>query len=375
MKEDTMRDGAVEAGRPEASSSARAITALRESGWSADWRLLGLGFWQVWQMVAMCTPIVLPASQEDGLVGSPTVVLLIFITLSYAAVVMLSRRFAPFLHRRSAFVAAGGFTAVGTLLMPLGLGLMGGVSEALVFGAGALMAAFGNALLLIMWGELWSALATGRVGRHLYASYTFAFVLFFLIYWMPSLLALIVTAAAPVVSAAILSVCRSEPRREPSVIPLDIKTVPVRRLLLCVFLISLAWGLSQGVVGTFAVGDEHFMAKSFILAGAGIGAITLSMVVAPSAAEALALYRPVLPAVAVGLVFLLLQPPLYPFLGSGLIVMGIYCLDMLMMLVSTDVAFRGRISVAMSFGLTILIARTGTLAGSLAADGLMGSVF
>ena len=55
--------------------------------------------------------------------------------------------------------------------------------------------------------------------------------------------------------------------------------------------------------------------------------------------------------------------------------MGIYCLDMLMMLVSTDVAFRGRVSVAMSFGLTILIARTGTLTGTLAADGLMASVF
>ena len=43
----------------------------------------------------------------------------------------------------------------------------------------------GNALLLIMWGELWSALATGRVGRHLYVSYTFAFVLFFVAYALP----------------------------------------------------------------------------------------------------------------------------------------------------------------------------------------------
>ena len=44
--------------------------------------------------------------------------------------------------------------------------------------------------------------------------------------------------------------------------------------------------------------------------------------------------------------------------------MGVYCLDMFMMLVSTDVAFRGRIPVALSFGLVILCARTGTLIGS-----------
>ena len=50
--------------------------------------------------------------------------------------------------------------------------------------------------------------------------------------------------------------------------------------------------------------------------------------------------------------------------------MGVYCLDMFMMLVSTDVAFRGRIPVALSFGLVILCARTGTLIGSFAADQL-----
>lgn len=124
---------------------------------------------------------------------------------------------------------------------------------------------------------------------------------------------------------------------------------------------------------TFAVGDEYFTAKSLLLAGAGIGAITLSMMVSQAPSEAMTLYRPVIPAMVIGLIFLLLQPSLYPFLGSGLIIMGIYCLDMLMMLVSTDVAFRGRVSVAMSFGLVILIARTGTLAGSLGADWLLGA--
>lgn len=358
---------------PQGGAAARVIAVLKED-WSADWRLLGLGFWQVWQMVAMCTPILVPPEAAATRGVSPVMVLLVLITISYLVVVLLSRRFAPFMGKRVAFVVAGGSTAAGTVLMPVGLQLVSGGAALGVFAVGACCAAFGNALLLIMWGELWSALATGRVGRHLYASYTFAFVLFFIIYNLPPWMAVAVTALMSVVSAFILSACRNEPRREPSVIPLDIKTIPVFRLLACIFIISLIWGLSQGLVGAFAVGDEYFMAKSLLLAGAGIAAITLSMMVSQAPSEAATLYRPVIPAMVIGLVLLLLKPSLYPFLGSGLIIMGVYCLDMLMMLVSTDVAFRGRVSVAMSFGLTILVARCGTLVGSLGADGLQGMV-
>jgi len=96
-------------------------------------------------------------------------------------------------------------------------------------------------------------------------------------------------------------------------------------------------------------------------------------VVAPSAAEPIALYRPVIPAMVAGLILLLLLPAPYRFLGAGLVIMGVYCLDMFMMLVSTDVAFRGRIPVALSFGLVILCARTGTLIGSFAADQLLNA--
>ena len=48
---------------------------------------------------------------------------------------------------------------------------------------------WGNAALLIMWGELWETLATGRVGQHLYLSYAFAFVLFFIANALPIQLA------------------------------------------------------------------------------------------------------------------------------------------------------------------------------------------
>lgn len=341
----------------------------------ADWRLLGLGFWQAWQIVAMCTDTLAPTSNAFFGQGNASLLLLVLMTLSYLVVVVASRRLAPFVGRRGSKQLAAGLMAAGTLIMPIAVYLTEGLPSIVTFFAAASAASLGNALLLIMWGELWSALATGRVGRHLYASYTFAFVLYFLIHFLPEAAAVIATTLLPIVSAAALHACRREPRREPSVVPLDVRTIPVARLLVCLFVMSVIWGLTQGIVGTFAEGDELHMAKALLLAGGGIGAITLSMIVSSTPSEALTLYKPVIPAMVAGIVLLLLQPAIYPYIGTGLIIMGIYCLDMLLMLVSTDVAFRGRIPVALSFGVAILTTRAGTLIGTIAADGLLLAPF
>ncbi|MFR1168169.1 MAG: hypothetical protein ACLSDQ_11675 [Adlercreutzia equolifaciens] len=109
-------------------------------------------------------------------------ILLVLMTAAYLAVVVASRRYAPFAGRGSSYVLAAALMAAGTLAMPVALHFLEGIVGIGVFVMAAASASLGNALLLIMWGELWSALATGRVGRHLYASYTFAFVLFFLIF-------------------------------------------------------------------------------------------------------------------------------------------------------------------------------------------------
>ena len=293
--------------------------------------------------------------------GTFTVFLLIF---------ALSRRITPLLEKRALYPAAALCLVGGIALLLVGNLLFS--SPACNY-AGNVLVACGATPLIIMWGELWSALATGRVGRHLYVSYTFAFVLFFVAYALPEAAAVAFTAALPIVSAAVLVACKREPRREPSVLPLDVRTIPVGRIFACILVISIVYGASQGMVNTFAEGDAAFTAKALLLAGCALAAITLSMVVAPSAAEPIALYRPVIPAMVAGLILLLLLPAPYRFLGAGLVIMGVYCLDMFMMLVSTDVAFRGRIPVALSFGLVILCARTGTLIGSFAADQLLNA--
>lgn len=334
---------------------------------ASKWRLLGLGFWQAWQMVTLCTMTVMPSITEgDIILSNSSFALLVCMTFSYAFVIFASKRRAPFTARKSSYLWTSCLMSIGTLLIPLGIKLSSQLG-ALVFIIGAISASLGNAFLLIMWGELWSNLANGRVGQHLYASYTFAFVLYFMIIWIPWPLSLCITAALPVASSAILFACRAEPKRTSSVVPLDVKTIPTLRLLVCIFFISTVWGYSQGIVGAFNTSGENFMNQSLLLAGLAIGAITLSMILNPSLPEPLALYRPVIPAMFAGILLSIMLPHSLSFVGNGLIVMGVYCLDMLMMLVTTDIAFRSRIPVALTFGVTILIARLGTFCGTVGA--------
>lgn len=357
--------------------SSRELTAKAQNvGRFAGLRLLGLGFWQAWWMIALCTNTLIQNDSHYEYIGSATLWVLAMTTLGYFVVVALSKRLSPLRSRAHNFALAGGLSAFGSLALPLSLSVLDGIFGTGVFFVSTLALSVGNAYLLIMWGELWSALATGRVGRHLYLSYSFAFVLFFIAYFLPSPFSVMFTSLLPLASVAILRSCNNEPRRPPSIIPLTSKQIPYKRILLCIFAVSVLFGFSQGVARTFAFGapaEAEFLAQCFLLAGGAIAAIALSIVIRSPEAEPLALYKPVIPAMAAGFIALLLLPPSFAFVGGGLIIVGIYCLDMLIMLVSTDVAFRARIPVALSFGAGILASRTGTLCGMFAAQSFLWS--
>ncbi len=334
-----------------------------------SYRLLGLSFWQTWWMVAMCTDIVIPPAQASLQLPltDATVWVLILTTVGYAVIVALSKRFSPFGLRRQNLVIAGAATSLGSVGIPLALTGLSGIPCLVVFLLSSLLVSLGNALLLMMWGELWGELATGRVGYHLYFSYTFAFVLFIIIWFLPKTIAVPIVALLPIASVCILATCGDEPRRARAALLLDSKHIPTARIVTAVLSLSVVYGVSQGLVISLAPSyqSDGYMLYVMLFAGTCIGLITLSMVLAPSSHEAEVLYRPVIPAIAAGLLLLLMLPSSSSFVGDGLIILGIYCLDMLMMLVSTDVAFRARLPVAFTFGLIILTARTGTLVGAL----------
>jgi DNA-binding CsgD family transcriptional regulator len=333
---------------------------------------LGLSFWQAWWMLAMCTPIVLPFGMAESFFFDPTLMVMSVTTLGYLVVVGLSRRFSPFLKKRVFFWLAALCGSFGTLFMALlAQGYFGTMVEVPYFFASVVLS-FGNALLLIMWGELWSTLATGRVGRFLTVSYAFAFVLFFAIDALPLLASSVCAALLPSISALILANARHEPRRKPASVRFDMEPISIGKVFAALVLVSIAYGISQPILLTSAPYPEIGL-RSFLLAGVGIGALALNLLVAQPPVESLSLHRPIVPALACGLLLMVLLPTDLIFVGGGLVIIAIYSLDMLVMLVSSDVAFRARIPVALIFGLAIFAARLGTLLGTVAYRALSGS--
>ena len=143
---------------------------------------IGLGFWQAWQMVMLCTSAIIP----DGGEGTRLKSIVLFATTAGYLVVIAAYKIRPSLSSSPrALLGAGAAMAAGTFLM-LFVAFISDAGLKFVALAFALaLMSWGNAALLIMWGELWETLATGRVGQHLYLSYAFAFVLFFIAIALP----------------------------------------------------------------------------------------------------------------------------------------------------------------------------------------------
>jgi DNA-binding CsgD family transcriptional regulator len=326
---------------------------------------IGLGFWQAWWMLAMCTDILLPTG-DNALFSVFLIPLVLAITaLGYLAVVFLEKRFTPLTKRSRILPATALFCCVGTLGMAVSAhGLVPDTLASVCFFAALVLFSLGNALLLILWGELWSTLAMGQVGRHLYISYAFAFVPFFLIPLLPLLISIIIIALLPLCSLLILRNSQNEPRRKPLDIGYEIEALSKVRIFLAIILLNIVWGFYQGTVGVLGNGVD-FTQNTFLVAGICLAALVLNLIIAAPTVEPFALFKPIMPAIAGGLILTTILPVELLYIGDGFVVLGGYCLDILIMLVSCDIAFRARMPVALTFGVTIFIARCGSLIGML----------
>ena len=156
-----------------------------------SFRLLGIGFWQAWWMLVLCTTIVVPP--DLSFLGvRPSVWTLLFTSIGFAIAAIIAPRVGSFIERGRMFGVAALLCTVGTGVCLVMRALPGHDAFTGLLLAFLMIAAFGNALLLVMWGELWATLATDRVSQYLFSSYAFAFVLFFGVQLLPE----IVTAAA-----------------------------------------------------------------------------------------------------------------------------------------------------------------------------------
>ena len=323
-------------------------------------RLIGFGFWQAWWMLAMCSHRVLPTREILAHSFNPVSLITLITTLGYLAIVLLSRNRSAFSTHAWAYYASGGCTAFGSIGMGL-FALIPALSEQVVlYVVFASVFSFGNALLLIMWGELWSTLSTNRVGRYLCASYAFAFVLYFLILLLPGFALNVAASLLPMVSAFILRISQNEPKRLPSQIDFDIGKLAPIKVGVTVIAFGFIHGFMQGLLINLPDSSNSLMDDTLKATGLILLALVLYIVIVKPTIEPLVLYQPIFPAFVCGLILIVALPVYLGFLGNSLLLFSVYCFDMVVMLVSTDISFRTRKPVALIFGLVIFGERLGT---------------
>lgn len=359
-------DGGPRAPRPQAAPRATRVPLSQ----------FGLGFWQAWWTLAFCTDALAGPEALPGLPFDGHTLMFAVTTLGYLASLALSRRPGGLSYSPRACVGAAALCCSGSAGMAVASHLMSGAPASAAFMLATALFSLGNALLVSLWGELWGTLASGKVGRCLYTSYIIAFAVYFLLLPLPLAARAAVLAALPAVSCAVLALAQSEPRRDPrrSAPPQPLARGLALRALAAAFLLNLVWGAGlPALAGLDGLSGQEAVSAGFGVALCLLAGLLAYMVVEKPAVEAFALHTPVELSLGCGIVLALLLPGALSVLGYGVTVLGGACLDMLIMLVATDMAFRCGRPPAFVLSLSLLVARAGSLAGRTAGAALLGA--
>lgn len=321
--------------------------------------LIGFSFWQAWWLLAMNTSAIIPQQPHMAPLANPIFAITVFTTVGYLVVALVGMKFGAFSTHRRSYVAAALCAALGSIGLSLFPMIGAGAVSSGLFYVSSLAFALGNALLLIMWGELWSTWASGRVGTCLIASYTFAFVLYLLICALPGLAASVISCLLPVASVVALYQARHEERRLASQVEYLAESLSAWKVIVAAGAIGLIHGFVQCALKV-AHFDESLLHLSQVASALVLVAILIYLLAKQPATASLTFYKPIVPLYIAGLVLLVILPFQWMFVGNGLALSAVFCVDMLVMLVSTDFAFRARKPVAVCFGFTLLAMRTGT---------------
>lgn len=335
--------------------------------------LVGLGFWQAWWMTLVSTPVVMGPIQPTP--GS-TLLLLIMTLAGYVAATLAAPRLAPYSNRPGLLWLAAVAGAAGTVMLALctHVTLPHAAGLSLEWASYILTSVF-SALVLLMWGERWSTLASGNVGRHLVYSFLLAFALYFVACALPTVAGCTLIALFAPLSALSLYLSRNEPCRGD--VPVAAIRLDARHLVgfaLALMAISIVFGTLQRV-SSFDGSTRTLQLLAMSVAGIFMAAFAFAMFMRDSVADPFSFYRPIVPAIVCGMALCLAFPGVLSFVGNGGVIFGVYCLDMFIMFAASDLAYRAHTQVALIFGSAIVATRAGTLAGSWLGYTLMSSAF
>lgn len=311
-------------------------------------------------MISSTTSVV-SSTQPHGL-GSISAVMLATL-LGYAVLTICAGRFAPYGSPRS-FMFAGIGGLIGSLLLSIASHLtLPTLPMAIMDIVGLAMFSPANALLLLMWGERWGTLAAGNVGRQLTLSFTFAFVLYFLVVAVPTPIAIVLNAAFPPLSALALRLSMDQPCRTEPVAPITPKASKMAAILASILLLSFAFGCMQHLV-PISQGWERLQTLTMAASGLLVAFLAAWVTLRKLNGDPFTFYRPVVASMACGILLCYMVPTDLAFLGNATLLFGIYCLDMFMMFAASDLGYRARLPIALVFGAAIVAGRAGTYLGT-----------
>ena len=165
-------------------------------------------------------------------------------------------------------------------------------------------------------------------------------------------------------SACALATSQELPSRTEPVAPIALQKRPVVAVLACIVVFSFIYGSMQRLAYP-SEGRATMQWYAMIVAGVAIAAFALAMTLRGKDGDPFSFYRPIVPAVVCGVLLSLMTPASLTFVGNGILITGIYCLDMFIMFATSDLAYRTKLPVALVFGTAIVAARAGTWVGSL----------
>ncbi len=335
---------------------------------------IGLAFWQLWWMLAMRANVVISERDLAVLHQSFAIIrpftdshfwLTVFTTFGYATVAIISvLRKAQYTTNRSNYYRAAVLATGGTFFGRASTYLAESPFYLPVLIASLLSIGTGIALIIVMWGERFSTLQTARVGRYLYASFAIAFSIYFLTMLLPETIHFAVACAAPIVSMTLLRICGEAPRRKPPKTAYQGIRAIAPKAVTSIFVVGCIHGVVQTSLGEVLAFTRDEINWSLLVDWAMLMVMFLGIVVAKPQFETLTLQRAVIPSLAIGLIILSLADDKYSFIGNGLCMFGIHSLDMLLLLVASDLVYRFNVPIALLLGLTMFTERVGTTIGT-----------
>lgn len=349
------------------------MTILRgeHNGAQMRWVLIlfGFSFWQAWQMVVLMTPTVaaLPFQNSEATYANT---LWIYAAVAFGIPCSIGIKKKSKAGKKVESICAGFLAFTGTVMIVLS-GMVGQDIQFRVFLAGAVACGIGCGLLLLEWAELWSILARRDAIKSVCMSYLGAFPVFFFLTKMNKTAFLITIAILLFVSIYALNLGQGEEKRLRPVQPMAVANAALsKRAIIAIAAISVVFGVAQSCYRSIVpgVGDADV-----IIAGVLLAVVTGKLILFSSENEPKILYQVLLPCIALGLCLLVIGDTWYAVCGFGLVLFGIYCLDILIVIVGTDLAFRLRKPVPQVFGTAFFVSRLCSLFSRIASTLLVSS--